>query len=99
MHAKFEDEGLWNPVIQERYYIVPKNGEPIWEYYVIADNRDNHTQFGFCPNEGAKGCWMLYSSYDIKYIAKQYGNEGAVHDLDFEPVKFSQLVNTLNDES
>jgi hypothetical protein len=96
MHAKFEDEGIWNLLVQERYFIVPKNGEPLWEFYVIAGNTDSNIQFGFVPTEGRKGSWMLYSYSDIKYIAKQFGNEGCVHDLDFTPIKFSLLVNKLN---
>ena len=95
MHAKFETEGLWNPVVQERHFVTNERGE-LWEYYVIAENKDNRSFFGFVPQEGAHGCWMLYSSYDLAHVAKRYGQECAVHDLDFEPVKFSLLIDKLN---
>lgn len=96
MQSKFEGEGFWNPIVYERYFIEPKYGGSVWEYYVIANNSDNYSYFGFVPTEGPHGSWMLYSDYDLKHIAKSFGNDGVVHDLDFEPIKFSLLANKLN---
>lgn len=94
MPQELEDEGWFDPTMTTRFFISGHDGSVSWEFYACA--RHDHHWFGFERQPGCKGVWGIRSEYDMKYDATLLGTSYC-EDLDFVPVKFSQLVKDIND--